>query len=148
MWNEAEMLIEGQQLIKLFGKALTEISEDFGLNKTELSVLLFLAENPDRDTAKDIVENRMLAKSCVSKAIDSLERQGYLEVKEDRADRRILHLKVQPTAMDVIVAGQEIQQEMIRQVGRGISAEEKKLFFEVYQKMVQNIKEYHGKKQA
>ena len=66
------MLIEGQMLIRVLDRTIQETARNFGLNKTELLVLLFLYENPEKDIAKNIADCQMLTKSSVSKAIDSL----------------------------------------------------------------------------
>ena len=141
MLSEVEFLVEGQQLVKRHDRMLAEVSSQFGMNKTELAVLMFLSENPDKNTARDIVESRMLTKSCVSKTSDSLVRQGYLTTREDAGDRRILHLYVQEKAMEAAEAGLEAQKDMMVTIGRGITEEEKTFFFAILQKMVENTKE-------
>ena len=126
--------MEGQQLVRILDRTLSDTARDFGMNKTELGVLMFLYENPDKDTAKNIVECRMLTKSCVSKAIDSLVKQEYLKVQEDQKDRRILHLIVQEKAAESVQAGEEAQ----RQILCGITEEEKQTFLQVCRKIQDN----------
>ena len=92
MLKAAEFFVGGQQLVRLNEKVIGEVSRDHGINATELSILLFLAGNPDLNTAKDIVESRLMTKSSVSRAVDSLVRQGYIHTREDDSDRRITHL--------------------------------------------------------
>lgn len=46
-----------------------------GLNRMELDVLLFLANNPEQDTAAAMVRLRGLSKSHVSAAVEELVRQ-------------------------------------------------------------------------
>ena len=92
MLKAAEFFVGGQQLVRLNEKVIGEVSKDHGINATEMGILLFLSGNPSLDTAKDIVENRMMTKSSVSRAVDSLVRQGYIRTREDAFDRRITHL--------------------------------------------------------
>ncbi len=67
MLKAAEFFVGGQQLVRLNEKVIGEVSRDHGINATELSILLFLAGNPDLNTAKDIVESRLMTKSSVSR---------------------------------------------------------------------------------
>ena len=83
MLKAAEFFVGGQQLVRLNEKVIGEVSRDHGINATEMSILLFLAGNPDLNTAKDIVESRLMTKSSVSRAVDSLVRQGYIHTRED-----------------------------------------------------------------
>lgn len=103
----------GQQLVRLNEKVIGEVSRDHGINATEMSILLFLAGNPDLNTAKDIVESRLMTKSSVSRAVDSLVRQGYIHTREDDSDRRITHLVLEEKASPVIELGVQAQQEML-----------------------------------
>ena len=102
MLKAAEFFVGGQQLVRLNEKVIGEVSRDHGINATEMSILLFLAGNPDLNTAKDIVESRLMTKSSVSRAVDSLVRQGYIHTREDDSDRRITHLVLEEKASPVI----------------------------------------------
>ena len=55
MLKAAEFFVGGQQLVRLNEKVIGEVSRDHGINATEMSILLFLAGNPDLNTAKNIV---------------------------------------------------------------------------------------------
>ena len=47
MLKAAEFFVGGQQLVRLNEKVIGEVSRDHGINATEMSILLFLAGNPD-----------------------------------------------------------------------------------------------------
>ena len=111
MLKAAEFFVGGQQLVRLNEKVIGEVSKDHGINATEMGILLFLSGNPSLDTAKDIVENRMMTKSSVSRAVDSLVRQGYIRTREDASDRRIIHLVLEEKADSVIELGRQAQEE-------------------------------------
>ena len=61
----------------------------------------FLKNNPQKDTAADIVELRMLSKAAVSKGADALIQKGMLEREADPTDRRKIHLKLTKEAFPV-----------------------------------------------
>lgn len=56
----------------LYGKMLAPVCERYGLTYMELTILLFLANNPRYDTATEIVKFRHLTKSHVSLTVRSL----------------------------------------------------------------------------
>ena len=49
-----------------------------GIARTSFDILLFLANNPDYNTARDIVQVRHLKANLVSIHLDRLEEEGYL----------------------------------------------------------------------
>ena len=84
------------QFSKQFGKycehRFTPLSQRHGLSMREINVLLFLANNPGFDTARDITEYRGISKSQVSQAVEFLVELSYLTRTPDPDDRRLLHL--------------------------------------------------------
>jgi len=85
--------------------------ERTGLGATELDVLLFLANNPGYDTARDISEMRSLVKSQVSRAVETLARRGLLLRTPDGGDRRIVHLSVTEAGLPAVREGQALQEK-------------------------------------
>ena len=88
------------QFYKQFGKFYDRQFSDFaartGLSMREIHVLLFLANNPGYDTARDISELRGLSKSQVSQAVELLCAEGLLQRTPDGTDRRMVHLSITP----------------------------------------------------
>jgi MarR family transcriptional regulator for hemolysin len=100
---------------------------------------MFLAENPDLDTAKDIVEFKYLAKSGISKAIDILVKKGYLDVIQDPDDRRVFHLQLKEAADAVIDAMTDVQGRLADIIFRGITPDEIKVLRNLSAKISFNI---------
>ena len=73
----------------LYHKLQSPVLARYQMTQIELDVLLFLANHPGLDTAKDIVEIRRLTKSHVSAAVEGLSRKGYL-LRVRRPDNRKL----------------------------------------------------------
>ena len=141
MLKAAEFFVGGQQLVRLNEKVIGEVSKDHGINATEMGILLFLSRNPSLDTAKDIVENRMMTKSSVSRAVDSLVRQGYIRTREDAFDRRITHLVLEEKADPVIELGMQAQEEAFFFLSRGISEKELENFCRIHILIQENARE-------
>lgn len=118
------VLFAGQQFRKLYDRMTNEVSSKYGLARMELDILMFLAENPDIDTAKDIVELKFMAKSGISKAIDTLTKKGYLGVFQDEEDRRVFHLQLKEAAGAVIDAMMDVQGRVTEIIFRGITDDE------------------------
>ena len=132
-----DYLITGRSLTKAYNKHLGEVSDSYGLNRMEINVLLFLYNNP----GSDIVELRSFPKSNVSKAVDALTGRGYLEGITDKEDRRIIHLRICPPALEAVKAARERQEDFLRFIYRGITKEEKKVVDHVLSVISHNLKE-------
>lgn len=141
MLQPAEILLCSSQFKRLYDKKIRGMAGQYGLTPNEVNVLLFLVNNPDYDTAKDIVEMRQLPKSCVSKSVDSLIRQGFLSSCEDEKDRRILHLSILPAADGVVRDAQDTQREFLSCIYKDFTEPERRTLEHLAQKLVENTKE-------
>lgn len=141
MNNNLEILLDGQQFKKLYERECSHIYKKYGLTKLEIEVLLFLGNNKPYDTAKDIVELLSFAKSHVSKAITSLINSGYVSAKLDEQDRRCIHLEVSADAEQVVREANEMRNNLIAILYKGISVEEINIMNNVARKIALNIRE-------
>ncbi len=110
--------------MKLQEQLLKNICEKWQLTITEGKVISFLYNNPDKDTAADITELRMLSKGNVSQAVESLIQKGLLQRTADQADRRKIHLSLLPAASEITSAVSLMQQQLYKQIFNGLSEEE------------------------
>lgn len=136
-----DALLLSSQFRRLYDKKIKGMAEGYGLAPAEVNVLLFLANNPEYDTARDISEMRFLPKSCVSKAVDSLTRRGFLTSREDEKDRRILHLFILPAADGVVRDAQQNQQEFFSCAYQDFTPDERQTLDALTEKLLTNIKE-------
>jgi MarR family transcriptional regulator for hemolysin len=83
---------------RLYEQTLTDAAEGLGLTLPEADVLCFLRENPEFDTARDVALYRDVSRAYVSKAVELLVGKAYLEIQQDKDDRRYQHLKITPRA--------------------------------------------------
>lgn len=96
---------------KLYDRTLETVCEKYDLQRIELDILLFLANNPEWDTATDIVEHKFFAKSHVSTTLRSLERKGYIERSFRPENRKTVHIRLCPETAEIIQTGQYAQNE-------------------------------------
>lgn len=130
-----------QLMRKAYSQSVEQVSHRHGLTRAELDVLLFLANNPRRDRAADIVELRGLTKSHVSIAVKALCDEGYLETSQDGTDRRVIHLKPTAKAQRVIAMGQQAQREHFARLFEGFSAQEFEQWSALQEKLFDNMKD-------
>ena len=82
--NERQnLLLHGQKLKRAYDSVFRPVMARHGLTRNEVDVLLFLANNPGRDTAVELVELRGLAKSQVCRSVEALQARGMLVGEQD-----------------------------------------------------------------
>lgn len=117
-----------QQFGKFYTHQFAPLLERTGLSMREVHVLLFLANHPEHDTARDVTEFRGLSKSQVSQAVELLTAEGLLRRMPDGLDRRVVHLAVTEAGAPLARECREIQAACVRRLLDGLSpAEEAQL---------------------
>lgn len=122
------LLLFSKQFERFYEHQFTPLLERTGLTMREIHVLLFLANNPQCDTARDIAALRELSKSQVSQAVDLLAAEGLLLRTPDREDRRIVHLSITPRGEPLARECQRLQVQCGRRLLEGLSPEERTQF--------------------
>lgn len=141
MLSPTRFLRTEREFDRLYSKMITRVSDDHGLSKIEVDILLFLHNNPGCDTARDIVEMRGIAKSYVSKTVDLLLQKGLLMASEDLQDRRVSRLSVQKSAVPIVQEAKAAQDSLIRIIYRDFTEEEIEQLSSIFTKITKNIKE-------
>lgn len=130
------------QFFQQFGKFYTYQFSPFlartGLSMREVNVLLFLANNPSYDTARDVTEFRGLSKSQVSQAVDLLAAGHILLRTPDSADRRVIHLSITEYGAPLARECQAIQSACGARLLAGLSPAEKTQFHAFLQTILDN----------
>ena len=108
----------------LYSAQLDAVGRECGLARVELDILLFLANNPQFDTATDIVERRCISKAHVSQSVKSLEQRGYLERRYAGDNRRTIHLHLLEGAQAAVDAGRQAHARCLAALLEGFSAAE------------------------
>lgn len=124
---------------KEYSKVIKQAAEETGLSVNEISILLFLANNPSVDTAADIMRIRKTAKSHISLAVSRLTEKGCL-TQQPGPGRRI-HLKITPSAEPLIAIGREKQKQFSDRLFQNFSASEREAFFSCFAHMIGNLRE-------
>lgn len=124
--NYTRLLQFYKQFGKYYDRQFAAFSARTGLSMREIHVLLFLANNPGYDTARDVAEYRGLAKSQVSQAVELLAAEGLLLRTPDSTDRRVIHLSITPSGLPLARECQAIQAACGRRLLAGLSEEQER----------------------
>ncbi len=132
------LLLFSRQFERFYEHRFTPLLERTGLTMREIHVLLFLANNPGYDTARDVAEYRGLAKSQVSQAVDLLAAQGLLRRAPDGADRRVVRLSITEAGAPLAREAQAIQAACGRRLLANFSPEEEARFRRLLETVLEN----------
>ncbi len=122
---------------KRYDQALDPVAQACGLTRMELDLLLFLHNNPTRNTAAEAVRLRRWSKSHVSAAVHALEEKGLLSA----GNRKVLRLTPLPAAQDIIRQGARAQSDFTAALNRGVTQEELRLMAQIAKKIARNLRD-------
>lgn len=115
------------------------LCQELKLPQTAFDILMFLANNPEFRTARDIVEIRKLKANLVSVNVDKLVCDGYLERHAVEGDRRKTELICTEKAQPIIARGRQLQQNFIDRLLTGLDEATRQKFLEILKIMDQNL---------
>ncbi len=136
-----EMLSFGRKVSRVYGAMCAPLLRKFDLNQTEFDLLMFLANNPDMNTARDACRIRGIKKGLVSITADSLLRRGLITRAADAGDRRIARLSCTPDADPIVQAGRAAQAEFFRAMTSCLTKEELETYCALTQKLMDHVSE-------
>lgn len=131
-----------KKLLLVYNSMCKSLCRELKLPQTSLDILLFLANNPEYKTARDIVEIRNIKANLVSVNVDKLVQEGYLMRRTITGDRRKTELICTEKADPVIEKGRLVQQQFAEKLFEGISEEERIAFFGTMQTIERNLTTY------
>lgn len=136
--------VENIFLVKeLYQTILDPICNKYNMTHTEIVILLFLAKNPQLNTATDIVKGRRLTKSSVSMSVRTLQDKGMITGGFEDGNHRSIHLNVCDVAADVVKEAENAQNTFFSILSNGFSKEELENFRRCFEKVSNNIKSYY-----
>lgn len=133
-----EHIFDGQNLYEQY---VMPVCKAHGLTYMEFTVLMFLANNPQYDTAAQIVKIRRLTKSHVSVSVKGLQTRGLVEGHYFPGNQKTLHLRLTDAAKPVIQAGQAAQTAFGEMLVRGFTEEEVAQLQYLVEKIHENMKQ-------
>lgn len=130
-----------RRILQAYETMSKPLCAELGIPQTAFDILMFLANNPGLNTAKDIVELRNMKANLVSINVDRLVKEGFLERKADTDDRRKIILTCTRKADPIILRGRKMQAEFGQRLLRGVSGEAIASMQETFRIISDNIEE-------
>lgn len=140
-----QMIALGKKLSNLYAALSLPVCRKYGLNQTCFDVLLYCANNPAHNTARDLCALRGIKSGIASVAVETLIERGFLSRENDAQDRRKHRLIPTPQAAPVIADGREMQQYFTQTLKHGITEEELQAFQSLADKLEDNLTKLEGK---
>ena len=128
-----------QDMQKNYARQLEPVCRQWKVTGNELTVLLFLSNNPGYDRAADLVERRGMTKSHVSLSVGTLEHRGLLRRRREERDRRQIHLELTEAGWEIARCGQGVQKQFFSAVFQGITRQELENWYGVLQRIWGNM---------
>lgn len=136
-WLEYSAAIED-----LYLQMVSPVFKKHGLTFMEFTVLMFLYNNPQYNTASEIVKYRHLTKSHVSLAVQTLKQKKLIDCQYQKNNRRSIHLFIQDYAKEIIQDGVQAQKAFKAVLHDGLSEEEIDQINQYTEHINQNITGY------
>lgn len=127
---------------KRYDQALDPVAQACGLTRMELDLLLFLHNNPSRNTAAEAVRLRRWTKSHVSAAARALQDRGLLAAGHPPGNRKVIRLTPLPAAGEILRQGLEAQTRFFAILSRGVTPEERRSMEQLLEKIARNLRDY------
>ena len=109
------------------------------LPQTAFDILMFLANNPNYTTARDIVEVRHIKANLVSVNVDKLVQEGYLERYAVASDRRKTKLLCTGKADPIIRRGRAVQNAFFKRLLDHVEPADQEVFFRTMELIGKNL---------
>ena len=137
--NPIDFISVSTKAMKAYESFCQPLCKKYQISQTSFDVLMFLANNPEYNTARDICEIRGIRTGIASVAVDFLVKNGYLIREADPNDRRIWRLNLTEKSDEIVREGRLVQMEFGKQLTAGISEEELATYMAIAQKFRENI---------
>lgn len=120
----------------------SKVCDEYGLTQMQYDILMFLYNNPQHNTAADIVKIRKSTKSHVSTSLKDLEDRELIKRLQSVENKKHIEIVLLENAMPIIEAGIKAQKDFASNVLSGLTNEEKRICMSVFDKICRNADEY------
>lgn len=125
--------------LELYESLCQPVCRECKIPQTALDILMFLANNPEYDTARDICRIRGIKANLVSFHVEKLVQEGYLQREPVPGDRRQVKLLLTEKSQSVVTRGRAVQQSYREILTAHISPSDMEAFGRCMDTIRQNI---------
>lgn len=119
-----------------------KVCDKYELTQMEYDILMFLHNNPQNNTAAEIVKIRKSTKSHVSTSLKNLENKKLIERKQSEENKKHVEIFLLDKAELIIEEGINAQKQFAQNVLSGLTEEEKDMYIRVFNKICNNAEEH------
>ena len=134
-WDKHKTIISYYELLS------GAVCDRYELTQMEYDILMFLHNNPQHNTAAEIVKVRKSTKSHVSTSLKKLENKGLVERIQSEDNKKHIEIVLMDKAELIVEAGINAQKRFAQNVLRGLTEEEKHMCINVFDKICNNAEE-------
>lgn len=132
-------LLYGMQFRRLLEKEMQPLETQYGLQKIDIQILLYLKHAGEQNASKDIMQLNMFTRGHISQSLSRLQKNGYIRMVQDQDDRRCTHNYLTEDAAPAIRKIEKISREIKEIVLDGVTEEEQQALESAARKMNDNI---------
>ena len=118
-----------------------EVCDRYELTQMEYDILMFLHNNPQLNTAAEIVKIRKSTKSHVSTSLKKLENRGFVKRIQSEDNKKHIEIVLLDRAALIVEAGLNAQKQFAQDVLSGLTKEERHMCIKVFDKICCNAEE-------
>ena len=118
------------------------VCDRYKLTQMEYDILMFLYNNPQYNTAADIVKIRKSTKSHVSTSLKFLEDRGLIEKKQSEDNKKHIQIFLLDPAQEIVRTGLNVQKQFMNNMFQGLTEEEMVMCKSVFRKICDNAENY------
>lgn len=119
-----------------------EVCDRYELTQMEYDILMFLHNNPQLNTAAEIVKIRKSTKSHVSTSLKKLENRGFVKRIQSEDNKKHIEIVLLDRAALIVEAGLNAQKQFAQDVLSGLTKEERHMCIKVFDKICNNSEEH------
>ena len=140
-WDQHKTITNYYELLS------SEVCDRYELTQMEYDILMFLHNNPQHNTAADIVKVRKSTKSHVSTSLKSLENKGLIARIQSEDNKKHITIVLLEKAELIVQEGICAQKQFAHNVLSGLTEEEKHMCIKVFHKICNNAEEHLREKE-
>lgn len=130
-----------RKISRAYNAMCKPLCKELELSQTAFDILMFLGNNPNYNTAGEIVEIRRIKANLVSVNVERLVREGYLLRQQVEGDRRKTGLICTDKAKPIIERGRKLQKAFTERMFLNMDDDLRKAFSEATDIIENNLNE-------
>ena len=132
------LTLSKRKLKKILRTRYSDLRKKYEITQLDIELLQYFDQNPDT-SASDVIRDLDLNKGNVSTALFKLFRNGLVDGESNDHDRRIIEYHLREKGKAIIRETDAIRDQLLEQLFRGVSEEEKEVLGKIAVKVCNNL---------